>query len=220
MNILHRIFLSRKTRQTLQAIQNPPNAGKKPTEHAFTVTNRETGETREYYRLKDPFDRPPLRHLSWAVRMNELQMGMDKATIQEFIAEIRANLDGQRGATIRLSKVMQLAGEMENRMILAPHEEQIYWLAAVEYFEEGEDIIDFNFDLNKAKIDFWKSSETALDFFLRKPVAELIGWNELSRNSLADHLDRSRIELHRQKRVLQSRLESHESKHSRKIPNT
>lgn len=170
----------------------------KKIEWAFSVENKKTGQIKNYYRFKDPLDRPPLRHSSWVVKFEELRMGVTREFLFDWIKFALNDLDGGPNGQIKLSDIHAKIHDLKARLLLAPFEDHIYALASVEFFTLDETINDYIFNEQNEKIEFWKNSEDATAFFLRKPVAELIGFDNSSRKDLERHLKKGRDELKRQ----------------------
>lgn len=71
-----------------------------------------------------------------------------------------------------LSEIMKLNNQLTERLNIAIEIEIMLKVASILIIDEHEDYLDYDFDYNHKKIDFWKKH--GIDFFLRqKPIQEL-----------------------------------------------
>jgi hypothetical protein len=207
MNIFKRIALAfdNKAAEELVAIRKARKVRafeKHEFEYCFSATGPD-GKTFKYYCFKDPINRPPRRHANWILRLDELRMGMKRENLLEFVMAIKEVMAGGKQG-IDLNKLYTLIGEIHARIEFAPYEDQMYYLAAAEFFTLDETLDDFVFHEQEAKIEIWKHDKNPADFFLQKPLSELIGFKFSSKGDLESHLKVTRLINLRQDQILKS----------------
>lgn len=171
----------------------------KAVQFAFAVHDKH-GNERRFFCFAEPMDRPPLRSLNYALRMTELEMGVNRETLIQFIDALKEPLSGGKGA-IDLGKVWQIVAALEERVNLAPFEEHLYWAAACEFFELSEDLEDFNFKEQEGKIAMWKQQGPADAFFLQPPLRDRLPLAGRLSVDLGKLLKMQELELRRQKSI-------------------
>lgn len=166
-----------------------------PTELAFEIDGI------RYYQFVDPLSTPGLRGLSAVMYFEELRMRSTKdLQVQEmnFInAKCNELLDRHlSGASGNINLVDAIAAIQEiqktqlyrkERMDFIIEPELAYKFASVVFFDENESPNSFDQAYAKIKIERWKKHEQALDFFLRQPIARLIGFLEPSEIPFQDY---------------------------------
>lgn len=157
--------------------------------HAKYVNEVETAfETGgiQYYRMKEEVKMPYGRYKHVSAALYEVNLRMDLATLKGYIKAIMENIDGSRDK-INLIKVGQLLLNMESRIELQFTPETAKRLASIVYFDETEDLTDFDDVYAKKKLAIWER-EGGHDFFLTKPMDELLGLKGISPDSLTEFI--------------------------------
>lgn len=171
-------------------------------EYCFSVIDS-SGVANQYFAFKDPLHIPNLRYKNWQQRMTEMDMRIDRETLEAHVDAVMEELSGKHGE-INLNKVAQVVYALRSRMDIAPEPDLMYWYAAAHFFTLDETLTDFIFTEQEAKIALWKSSMETVDFFLQKPVGELIGFGKSSREALAAHLRTATLNAAASARIISS----------------
>jgi len=134
-------------------------------EFAFTVAGV------DYYQFNDVFNLPYERGLTALTFYEELRMRCSREYLERHISAVREVL---RAKKIDIFKIYQLNEQMNERLNLSIDVELLYKVASVVFFDRKENPILYDMDYCKKKIDFWKKHKGVSDFFLQKPLKELI----------------------------------------------
>ena len=176
-------LFKKKLPEGLYNIHHPDIVGK--VELAFTVKGI------DYYRFKpdsagngQDFNMPVGRYKFIDEKLSEVDILMDMKTLKAYIAALKKHLDASKGI-VNLFEAFKIIYAMETRCELAFEPETVRQLAAVVYFDETEDLRDFDKDYAQKKISFWEENGD-YSFFLTRPIGELLG---LQTSSL-EHLRR------------------------------
>lgn len=178
INFFKKLFKKKLVKEGLFNVHHPDMQGK--TEFAF-----ECGGI-NYYRAVKDFMLPVGRFKFIDEKLGEVDIRMDLKTLKAYITELKKNIDGSKG-TINLIKAAQIISAMETRCELAFEPETVKQLAAVVYFDETEDLRDFNREHAKSKIAFWEKRGN-YSFFLTRPIAELLNLVNISEEYLVRYI--------------------------------
>lgn len=159
-------------------LKHPDFKGK--TEFAFKC-----GGT-SYYRFIEEVSFPAGRYKWVYAFLREVDMRMSLATTNAYLDELSACLNGKKGK-IDVENAIITIHKMRTRLALAFEPESVRRLASVVYFDESEDLSGYNMKHGKAKIERWKKYNT-LDFFLTRPIAELLHLKDISLASLEEYI--------------------------------
>lgn len=141
-----------------------------------------TSGGRKYYRFISEYQMPTGRY-KWVMNyLREVDLRMDLATMKAYMAEIIKCIDGSK-KQIDLINVFKVVTAIQSRLELAFEPETIKRLASVTYFDDSEDLSDFNMAKGEEKRKWWDKHNT-LDFFLTSPIGELLGMKGISLESL------------------------------------
>lgn len=121
--------------------------------------------------------------------LHEVGLRMDLKTLRAYIAEIKGSIDGTRGQ-ISLEGALKAIWKMESRIELAFEPDSAKRLSTVVYFDDTESMEGFDSVKAKEKLKIWEE-EGSLDFFLTRPMAELLGVNGISKDSLQDYISQA-----------------------------
>jgi hypothetical protein len=171
-------LFKKKVQEGLYNIHHPEMAEK--TEFAF-----EAGGTK-YYRMKKDVLMPVGRYKWVDATLNEVDIRMTLPVLKAYIKELKTNLDGSKGV-INLSKAFQQIYAMETRCDLAFEPETVRRLASVVYFDETEDLRDYDQEYAEKKIEFWQKKKTYA-IFMTAPIGELLNLSEHSETSLVTYI--------------------------------
>ena len=141
-----------------------------------------------YYRMKEEreFNHRVGRYKFINAYTAEAEIRMSIKTLQDYIKELKKHLDGARG-NINLDKAFRVIHAMETRAELAFEPGTIKRLASVVYFDETEDLRDFDEDYGRKKIELWEKHD-CYAFFLTRPMNELLNLQGISLGSLKKYI--------------------------------
>ena len=99
------------------------------------------------------------------------------------------------------NKTTQLNDQLKQRLELPKEPDLMYKLASVVFFDQHENPLVYEFKYGENKIKFWKKNTTLTDFFLQKPLRELIPYleyagenletfSQMTENANQEHLDK------------------------------
>jgi hypothetical protein len=149
-------------------------------EYAFTCGNV------DYYQFKQDVEIPAGRYTWIDAYMREHEMRMSLDVLRGYIGAIREQISGEMGQ-INLSNVSVLLYKMETRTNLAFSPETIKRLASVIYFDISESLKSYDLDYGNLKIKQWEQHKF-IDFFLCRPLKELLGLHDTSLESLQNYI--------------------------------
>jgi hypothetical protein len=139
---------------------------------------------RHYFRFDDPLNTPYDRALKCLVYYKELDMNCDRAFIKAH-TEAFDNALKQSSINIdTLVELKQLNDQLKQRLELPKEPELMYKLAAVVFFDQHENPYNYEFKYGENKIRNWKKNTTLTDFFLQKPLLELIPYLRYAEGNL------------------------------------
>lgn len=146
--------------------------------YAFSI-----GE-RHYFRFDDPLNTPYDRALKTLVYYKELDMNCDRAFIT---AHTQAFDNALKQTSINIDTLVelkQLNDQLKARLELPKEPELMYKLASVVFFDQSENPYVYEFKYGVNKIKAWKKETTLEDFFLQKPLVELIPYLQFAGENL------------------------------------
>lgn len=147
---------------------------------------------RKFYRMKsDENDtnefRLPTGRYKWIdAFLAEVNLRMTAGMLQTYLSELEKHLDGGKGV-INLSKAFQVIYAMRTRINLGFDPHLVKTLASIVYFDESEDLSDYDKTYCDKKIKYWESYD-CYDFFLTRPIAELCNLNGSSVTALKTYI--------------------------------
>lgn len=157
------------------------------TEEAFEVN------LTKFYRFKDEYKHPTGRYKYVYKYLKEHDIRMSLETLREFIKQLKNILNGgQKGQSINMGEAWRLLNNMDTRAVLPFEPEGIKRLSTVVYFTDTEDLSTYDFDTDgRWKIDLW-NKEKVHDFFLIRPIGELLNLNSGSIIYLEEYLNQAK----------------------------
>jgi hypothetical protein len=158
--------------------QNNLPKTKHVTQYAFTVGGV------DYYCFDDVFNQPYQRALQAIVYFQEVSMNCDREFLKAHVTAIRTLLNPtQDRPTIEVHKANALNEQLSQRLELPADTELMYKLASVIYFDSTENPEIYEFGYGAKKIELWKKHASVHDFFLQKPIVELLPFlNDVGEN--------------------------------------
>jgi hypothetical protein len=154
-------------------------------EEAFTCGGK------RFYRFKDEYRMPTGRYKYYYAYLREVDQRMSLEKLQEFTDAFETVLNGgEKGKGINLGRMWELVLNIKSRVKLAFEPQGVKNLAAVAYFDETEDLTSFNVAYGREKIKLWDDHGTH-DFFLTKPIGELLSLNSSFTESLPQYLSQA-----------------------------
>lgn len=153
--------------------------------HKVEVAFKVKGRT--YYRFIHERDVPAGRYKYIYAFVREMELMMNLDTLKKFVAEFKKVLNGGDKKIIDIGRMWQLILNLETRTSLAFEPAGVERLASVVYFDDTEDLSTYNRKHCDDKIKFWKDNNV-LDFFLTRPIGELLGLKNTSITSLQTYI--------------------------------
>jgi hypothetical protein len=129
-----------------------------------------TSNGTNYYQFADFNNIPALRGLKTMVFYEEMRC---KCTLEYIKLHCEAIDNILIQNKINVFDIKKLNEQMKERVNLALDTELIYKLASIVFFDEKENIEDYDFQYNLKKIESWKKGDAGA-FFLLQPVQELL----------------------------------------------
>jgi hypothetical protein len=136
-----------------------------------------------YYRFKDgEFKMPVGRHKFVEAYLAQTELRMDLKTLTGYLDQIDKYLNSGQ-----LAKVAVASYAIRSRCNMGFEPETIERLASVVYFDETEDLSDYNPNYGTQKIEMWKKHDF-MGFFLTRPIEELCSLKGISEESLRSYI--------------------------------
>ena len=134
-------------------------------EWAFNVGGK------DYYQFADVFSLPYERGLMAVAVYNEIDMRCSREYLMKHTETITDLLKQQE---IDIYKINALNEQMKQRLQLVTDVDLLYKIASVVFFDKNENPALYEQDYCQKKIAHWKEHRGVADFFLQKPLMELI----------------------------------------------
>lgn len=142
-----------------------------------------------YYRFKDQVKMPTGRYKWVQAYLQEAELHMTLDTLKDYVRSLKDCISGAKGS-INLELMFRYLLNMETRLELAFEPERIKRLATVVYFTEDEILSTYDQKQAQKKLDSWEKCGT-LDFFLTRPISELLNLNISSVTHLEAYLSQA-----------------------------
>jgi hypothetical protein len=150
-------------------------------EEVFTCAGK------RYYRFKNEYEMPTGRYKYYFSVLREIEMRLSIDTLREFIKGFKAVLNGGKKKSIDLTDLHKLVINMESRTELEFDTRTVRKLAAIQYFDETEDLTSYNEKHGEQKLKVWLEHNMT-DFFLTRHIGELLHVKDISVESLQERL--------------------------------
>ena len=134
-------------------------------EYAFTSGGR------KYYCFEDINNLPYQRGRAALSAFNEVEMRCSRDFLLRYTKAMDEVLHAQ---SIDIFKINELNGMLKDRLSLTADLELCYKLASIVYFDSTEKPEVFEPEYAAKKIERWKKDQGVADFFMQKPLKELI----------------------------------------------
>ncbi len=138
------------------------------------ITYQFTIGDRHYFRFDDPLNTPYDRALKCLVYYKELDMNCDRQFLKAHTQAFDNALSKQQITIGTLVDLKKLNDQLKERLNLPKEPELMYKLASVVFFDQFENPYTYEFKYGENKMKFWKKNTCLKDFFLQKPLLELI----------------------------------------------
>jgi hypothetical protein len=126
----------------------------------------------KYFRFNDVFTLPYERGLMSIAIYEETRMKCSREYLMEHCSAVSEILRNPK--TVDIFRINELNEQMKSRLELTMDVDLLYKLASVAFFDKNENPVLYDAEYNVKKIAFWKKHKGVADFFLQKPVAELM----------------------------------------------
>lgn len=133
--------------------------------HAFAVGGV------DYYQFDDVFSLPYERGLMALTFYEELRMKCSYDNLKLHVEAMRKMLNEPR---INIYAINALNEMLAERLNMVTDVDLLYKLSSVVFFDKNENPCIYELDYNRKKIEQWKKHKGMNDFFLQKPIVELI----------------------------------------------
>ncbi len=144
-------------------------------EYAFSIGKK------HYFKFNDHLNIPYERALSCLVYYREVEMNIDHKFLKQHCDVMNNILTATR---IDVFKIKGLNDLLLQRLSLPKDPELMYKLASVVFFDQEESPEVYEWEYGRKKIQFWKENASLHDFFLQKPLKELIPYLEFAGENL------------------------------------
>lgn len=128
-----------------------------------------------YYRFNDVFQIPYERGLMALAIYEETRMRCSREYLAKHVEICRELLHSTR---VDIFKINQLNEQLNERLTLILDTDLLYKLSSIVFFDAKENPALYEADYCQKKIEFWKKHKGVADFFLQKPLLELIPYLE------------------------------------------
>lgn len=176
MNFLQKLALIGRQKQ------NPFSGTKHVIKHAFTSGNI------DYFEFDTLANLPWRRGLKFLSVYNELDMKCDRFYLTKHVEAVDNILTGgKRVGFDEMVKINQLNKQLKERLEMVYHEDLVYKVASVVFFDANENPDDWEWKYAMEKIERWKKAEGVNDFFLHEPIQRLMPFLNVSGMSLQQY---------------------------------
>lgn len=176
MNIFKKLALIGRQKQ------NPFSGSKHVIKHAFTSGGI------DYFEFDTLANLPWRRGLKFLSVYNELDMRCDRFYLTKHVEAVENILTGgKRVGFDELVKINQLNQQLKERLQMVYHEDLVYKVASVVFFDANENPDDWEWKYAMEKIERWKKDGNVNDFFLHEPIQRLMPFLNVSDMSLQQY---------------------------------
>lgn len=136
--------------------------------YSFTIGDR------HYFRFDDPFNVPYDRALKCLTFWRAMDMNCDRDFLMAHTEAMNNILNTMPFGMNNLLDIRNLNDQLKQRLLLPKEPDLMYQMAAITFFDQHENPYTYEFGYGEKKIKHWKKTTELTDFFLQKPVMELI----------------------------------------------
>lgn len=141
----------------------------------------------KFYRFKEEFRHPTGRYKYVYKRFKEADMRVSREILIQYLDLIEKALDGSNKKGINLSTALRNIYNLRTWTKIPFEPEAVRRLAAVVYFTDDEDLSTFDEEKGRWKEELWVKNKVH-DFFLTRPIGELLNLSNTSSESLQEYL--------------------------------
>lgn len=128
-----------------------------------------------YYEFDNTANLPWKRGLKFLSVYNELDMRCDRFYLTKHVEAVQNILTGgKRVGFDEMVKIQQLNNQLKERLQMVYHEDLVYKVASVVFFDASENPDEWEWEYAMKKIERWKQAQGVHDFFLHEPLQRLI----------------------------------------------
>lgn len=143
---------------------------------------------KKFYRFADQYKMPTGRYKFIVAATREVDMRMSIELLHEYINNLKTCLKGEKGK-VDLETAWKTIFNIETRISLAFEPNTVKKLASVVYFTDTEILTTWDkVKDGSEKVKFW-DRYNCLDFFLTRPISELLRLSDSSLTSLETYLN-------------------------------
>lgn len=152
-------------------------------EYAFT-----SGGVR-YYRFSNPYNMPNQRAFAMMQINEEFNMRCTKDFLQKHCEAIQEcyTMKKEKGG-LNIGEVYVLVNQLKERLDFIIEPDTALKLASVTFFDDKENIYDYDWEYNLKKISKWKKENDIASFFLTAPLRAIIPIGNLSEKDFRTYL--------------------------------
>lgn len=186
----------------LRQLRNILGIKPKLSPHRFTINHPDIeGHTEvafevnliKFYRFKEEYRHPVGRYKYLYKYIQEHELSMTRETLAEYVKQLKTCLNGgNKGQNINMGEAWRLLHNMDTRVALPFDPEQVKKLATVVYFTDDEDLSTYDQAHAEWKIKLWDDHKCH-DFFLTRPIGELLKMSASSIISLEEYLSQASV---------------------------
>lgn len=142
---------------------------------------------KKFYRFADQYKMPTGRYKYIVAATREVDMRMSIELLKEYMSNLKACLKGEKGK-VDLETAWKTIFNIETRISLAFEPDTVKKLASIVYFTDNEILTTWDkVKDGSEKVKFW-DKYNCLDFFLTRPISELLRLSDSSLTSLETYL--------------------------------
>lgn len=142
---------------------------------------------KKFYRFADQYKMPTGRYKYIVAATREVDLRMSIELLRQYMTELKASFSGGKGH-IDIGAAFKTIYNIETRIGLPFEPGTVKKLASVCYFTDSEILTTWDkVKDGEEKVKFWDKHNT-LDFFLTRPISELLRLSDYSLTSLETYL--------------------------------
>lgn len=146
-----------------------------------------------FYRFKEEYKHPVGRYKYVYKFLREHELAMSRETLSEYIKQLKTQLNGgSKGQNINIGEAWRILHNMDTRVALPFDPDNIKRLASAVYFTDTEDLSTYDSKEGAEKIKIWDDNKCH-DFFLTRPIGELLHLNSGSIIYLEEYLSQAQV---------------------------
>lgn len=128
----------------------------------------------KYYEFDTTANLPWKRGLKFLSIYNELDMRCDRFYLEKHGEAVDNIFKAPKLGFEEMMKLRTLENMLKERLQMVFHEDLVYKVASVVFFDENENPNDWEWKYALEKIKHWKKHQGVHDFFLHEPIQRLI----------------------------------------------